>query len=291
MQLFNNSKIDFISKKKIGWSFSAIIILLGIASLIMNGGPNLSIDFTGGTVIQMKFDSEKNISDIRSKLENNGIPTSEIITFGSENEILIKLQNTSRDNKTLISKLREILDEDMEIRRVESVGPKIGKELTSDALKAISIALLLIAIYVGFRFDRFYALGSIAAIIHDILVILGVFSLLNIEIDLSIIAAFLTIVGYSLNDTIVVFDRIRENIIINTKETLETVVNSSINNTLSRTIVTSITTLLVVTILFLFGGEVIKNFAFALILGVLVGTYSSIFIASPVMMHFEKNEN
>jgi len=291
MKLFDNSKIDFLSKKKIGWAFSIVIILLGLTSLMLNNGPKLSIDFTGGTVIQLKFTSNQSVPDVRNKLENNEILTSEIITFGSENELLIKLQNTSSDNKETIYKVKEALGQNLEIRRVESVGPKIGKELTSDAIKAISIALLLIAIYIGFRFDRFYALGSIAAIVHDILIIIGIFSLLNIEIDLSIIAAFLTIVGYSLNDTIVVFDRIRENIVKDTKGSLTTIVNYSINDTLSRTIVTSITTLLVVLILFLFGGEVIKNFSFALIIGVLVGTYSSIFIASPVMIHFEKTKS
>ena len=289
MKLFKK-KIDFISKRQIAWVISMLFILSGVTSLVLNKGPKLSIDFTGGTVIQIQLD-DSDTNQIRNKLIENNIFASEIITFGDINEFLVKIKNSEKSNKELINTIKLSLGSNTEIRRIESVGPKIGKELTSDALKAITIALLLIAIYVGFRFDRFYALGSIAAIAHDIIVIIGLFSILQIEIDLSIIAALLTIVGYSLNDTIVVFDRIRENVINNTKETFVTVVNSSINDTLNRTIVTSATTLLVVIILFMFGGEVIKNFSFALILGVLVGTYSSIFVASPVMMYYENNNN
>ncbi|MDP6133849.1 MAG: protein translocase subunit SecF, partial [Candidatus Marinimicrobia bacterium] len=174
------------------------------------------------------------------------------------------------------------------LRRVESVGPKIGKELQSDALKAIGLALLLILIYITFRFDRYYALGSVMALIHDVLITLGVFSLLDYEINLSIIAAFLTIVGYSLNDTIVVFDRIRENIPKFMKKTLNDVVNISLNETLNRTVITSLTTMMVVVILFIWGGKVINLFAFALIVGIFIGTYSSLFVASPVMVYFEK---
>ena len=289
MKLFKK-QIDFISKRQIAWTISLLLILSGITSLTLNKGPKLSIDFTGGTVIQIQLNNS-DTNQIRNKLIDNNIIASEIITFGNINEFLIKIKHSDKANKELVNSIKASLGENVEIRRIESVGPKIGKELTSDALKAITIALLLIAIYIGFRFDRFYALGSIAAIVHDIIVILGLFSILKIEIDLSIIAALLTIVGYSLNDTIVVFDRIRENVINNTKETFVTVVNSSINDTLNRTIVTSITTLLVVIILFIMGGEVIKNFSLALILGVLVGTYSSIFVASPIMMHYENNNN
>jgi preprotein translocase subunit SecF len=173
------------------------------------------------------------------------------------------------------------------LRRIESVGPKIGKELQQDALFAIGLALMLILIYIGFRFDAYYALGSVAALLHDVLITLAIFSLLAYEINLSIIAAFLTIVGYSLNDTIVVFDRIRENIPKHLKKTLKEIVNFSINETMSRTIITSLTTMMVVIILFIWGGEVINLFAFALIVGVLIGTYSSIFVASPVMLYFE----
>jgi len=253
----------------------------------MKGGPALSIDFTGGTIAQLQFDKAVDVSELRTKLAKNGFESSEIITFGSPNEVLIKTQ-FSGANSELESNLRTAIKSEFQVRRVESVGPKIGKELQSDALSAILLSLLLILIYISFRFDRFYAYGSVAALIHDVFITMGIFSLLSIEIDLTIVAAFLTIVGYSLNDTIVVFDRIRENVIKHARESLDTIVNISLNSTLGRTIVTSLTTFVVVLSLFLFGGEVIKNFAFALIVGILVGTYSSIYVASPVMMYFEK---
>jgi preprotein translocase subunit SecF len=253
----------------------------------MKGGPLLSIDFTGGTVVQVKFNKALEITQLRTNLSEYGFKDAEIVEFGSPDEVLIKTK-ISGSSAEISEKLTVAIGETFVLRRVESVGPKIGKELQFDALKAISLALLLILIYISFRFDRYYALGSVVALIHDILITLGVFSLLEYEINLSIIAAFLTIVGYSLNDTIVVFDRIRENIPKYMKKTLDEVVNISLNETLSRTVITSLTSLMVVTILFIWGGEVIKLFAFALIVGVFIGTYSSIFVASPVMAYFEK---
>ena len=287
MRLFNNTNIDFLEKSAIAKFLSMALIIAGLASLTMKGGPALSIDFTGGTIAQLQFDKAVDVSELRTKLAENGFENSEIITFGSPNEVLIKTQ-FSGANSELESNLRTAIKSEFQIRRVESVGPKIGKELQSDALSAILLSLLLILIYISFRFDRFYAYGSVVALIHDVLITMGIFSLLSIEIDLTIVAAFLTIVGYSLNDTIVVFDRIRENVIKHARESLDTIVNISLNSTLGRTIVTSLTTFVVVLSLFLFGGEVIKNFAFALIVGIFVGTYSSIYVASPVMMYFEK---
>ena len=287
MRLFNNTNIDFLEKSAIAKFLSMALIIVGLASLAMKGGPALSIDFTGGTIAQLQFDKAVDVSELRTKLAENGFESSEIITFGSPNEVLIKTQ-FSGANSELESNLRTAIKSEFQVRRVESVGPKIGKELQSDALSAILLSLLLILIYISFRFDRFYAYGSVVALIHDVLITMGVFSLLSIEIDLTIVAAFLTIVGYSLNDTIVVFDRIRENVIKHARESLDTIVNISLNSTLGRTIVTSLTTFVVVLSLFLFGGEVIKNFAFALIVGIFVGTYSSIYVASPVMMYFEK---
>ena len=287
MRLFNNTNIDFLAKSAIAKFLSMALIIAGLASLAMKGGPALSIDFTGGTIAQLQFDKAVDVSKLRTKLAENGFENSEIITFGSPNEVLIKTQ-FSGANSELESNLRTAIKSEFQVRRVESVGPKIGKELQSDALSAILLSLLMILIYISFRFDRFYAYGSVVALIHDVLITMGVFSLLSIEIDLTIVAAFLTIVGYSLNDTIVVFDRIRENVIKHARESLDTIVNISLNSTLGRTIVTSLTTFVVVLSLFLFGGEVIKNFAFALIVGIFVGTYSSIYVASPVMMYFEK---
>ena len=287
MRLFNKTNIDFVGKSNIAKILSMALIIAGLASLALKGGPELSIDFTGGTIAQLQFDSAVDIGELRAKLAENGFESSEIITFGSPNEVLIKTQ-FSGANSELESNLRTAIKSEFQVRRVESVGPKIGKELQSEALSAILLSLLLILIYISFRFDRFYAYGAVVALIHDVLITMGVFSLLSIEIDLTIVAAFLTIVGYSLNDTIVVFDRIRENVIKHARESLDTIVNISLNSTLGRTIVTSLTTFVVVLSLFLFGGEVIKNFAFALIVGIFVGTYSSIYVASPVMMYFEK---
>ncbi len=287
MRFLNKTNIDFISKQKIAGFLSITLIVAGIASLIIKGGPLLSIDFTGGTVAQVKFEIPVELGQLRETLSDYGFEGAEIVEFGSPDEVLIKTQ-FSGSSSEISEKLTLALGNSFTLRRVESVGPKIGKELQSDALKAIGLALILILIYITFRFDRYYALGSVMALIHDVLITLGVFSLLDYEINLSIIAAFLTIVGYSLNDTIVVFDRIRENIPKFMKKTLNDVVNISLNETLNRTVITSLTTMMVVVILFLWGGKVINLFAFALIIGVFVGTYSSLFVASPVMVYFEK---
>ena len=273
--------------KKLTAFLSIALIVAGIVSLVMKGGPLLSIDFTGGTIAQIKFDQAVDVAKLRNTLGKYGFTNAEIIKFGSQKEVLIKTQFSGSSNE-ISEKLTIALGETFTLRRVESVGPKIGKELQQDALFAIGLALMLILIYITFRFDRYYALGSVAALIHDVLITLGVFSLLSYEINLSIIAAFLTIVGYSLNDTIVVFDRIRENIPKYMKKTLKEIVNLSLNETLSRTVITSLTTMMVVVILFIWGGEVINLFAFALIVGVFIGTYSSIFVASPVILYFEK---
>jgi len=273
--------------KKLTAFLSIALIVAGIVSLVTKGGPLLSIDFTGGTIAQIKFDQAVDVAKLRNTLGEYGFTNAEIIKFGSQEEVLIKTQFSGSSNE-ISEKLTTALGETFILRRVESVGPKIGRELQQDALVAIGLALMMILIYIAFRFDAYYALGSVAAIIHDVLITLGVFSLLSYEINLSIIAAFLTIVGYSLNDTIVVFDRIRENIPKYMKKTLTEIVNLSLNETLSRTVITSLTTMMVVVILFIWGGEVINLFAFALIVGVFIGTYSSIFVASPVMLYFEK---
>ena len=287
MNLLKNTNINFIDKTKIGLVCSSIIISCGLISLILNKGPNLSIDFTGGTIIQILFSDNLKIDELRAILNSTELSKAEITQFGKNNEYRIK---TSINNKT--QSINDILSNNLgkynyEIRRVENVGPKIGKELQLQAIYAIGLALIMLMLYIGFRFDRFYSFGSIAAIFHDILVTLGIFSLLNLEIDLSIIAAFLTIVGYSLNDTIVIFDRFRENGQKDLKLSMKEIANLSLNQTLSRTVVTSLTTLMVVMILYYMGGEVIKYFAFALIVGVFVGTYSSIFIASPFMLYLK----
>ena len=286
MQLIKNTKIDFISKARITIFLSIGIILAGIVSLIINGGPNLSIDFKGGTVFQVSTQETININELRKKLASTNLANSEIteitgLNVNQEFRIKANIDNTTNTSDIILNVLD---DYKPEIRSIENVGPKVGKELQKQAITAISLALLMLMIYIALRFDSFYSLGSVVAIIHDVLVTLGIFSLLNLEINLSIIAAFLTIVGYSLNDTIVIFDRFRENSQKDLKLSMVEIANLSLNQTLSRTVVTSLTTLIVVCILYFLGGEVIKYFAFALIIGVFVGTYSSIFIASPFML-------
>tara|TARA_Y100001934_G_C12230455_1_gene715161 strand:- start:33 stop:923 length:891 start_codon:yes stop_codon:yes gene_type:complete len=287
MRLFTKTKFDFLNKTKFTTAISCILIILGLISLISKGGPNLSIDFTGGTIIQLKFESSMSIGELRNKLNENSIPITQILEFGNDTEYILRAQKSDLGSKDLIAKLENILSIPFDVRRVETVGPRIGRELSFEALQAIFYALLGILFYIWYRFDRFYALGSVAALIHDVIITIGIFSIFDFEIDLTTIAAFLTIVGYSLNDTIVVFDRIRENIGKYSREDLNSVVNLSLNDTLSRTFITSFTTLLVVMTLFFVGGEVIKLFALALIIGVLIGTYSSIYVASVVMIHFE----
>jgi len=291
MKMKTNNNIDFISKAKIALFLSLGIIILGIGSLIVNKGPNLSIDFVGGTVIQISSANNIDVNKVRDLLSSTILDKSEVteITGMSTNQQFriktnLKIEDTTEISSLIMQSLR---DYDPEIRAIESVGPKVGKELQYQAIYAIGLALVMLMIYIGFRFDQFYAMGSVIAILHDVLITLSIFSLLNLEINLSIIAAFLTIVGYSLNDTIVIFDRFRENTQKDLKLSLIDLANLSLNQTLARTVITSLTTLMVVTILFFIGGEAIKYFAFALIIGVLVGTYSSIFIASPFMLFFK----
>ena len=290
MNIIDKSNIDFISKSKFTLFISLGIIIMGIGALIFRG-PNLSIDFVGGTIIQVSSSEQVEINIIRDLLDSTVLKNSEIteITGLSSNQQFriktnIKIEDTTEISNIIMNTLKDF---NPEIRAIESVGPKVGKELQFQAIYAIGLALLMLMIYIGFRFDQFYAMGSVVAVIHDILITLGIFSLFGLEINLSIVAAVLTIVGYSLNDTIVIFDRFRENSQKDLKISLTDLANLSLNQTLSRTIITSLTTLMVVTILFFVGGEAIKYFAFALIIGVIVGTYSSMFIASPFLLYFK----
>lgn len=287
MRLLTNVNIDFLGKRKIAAIISGVVIAAGLVSLLVKGGPALAIDFTGGTLAQLKFSTAIDMGNIRERLLDYGFSRPSLQQFGAENEILVRIP-VEETGETLSQQLREALTGmDFEIRRLEAVGSKIGGELRGKALSSVLFALLGILIYISLRFDRYYALGAVIALAHDVLITLGVFSILNLELDLAIIGAFLTIVGYSLNDTIVVFDRIRENVKIHRKADFFITVNKSVNETLSRTIITSLTTFVVVLVLYLSGGEVIKYFAFALIVGVVVGTYSSIYVASPLMALLE----
>ena len=289
----HKTNIDFTSKTRVAVLFSSVLIVFGLISLLINNGPNLSIDFTGGTVIRMEFNSNIKIDEIRSLLSTTSLNNAEItqiFEIGNPNKEFRIKTNISEDIGKLNKKLLELLKNfNPEIRKIENVGPKLGGEIQLQATYAICLALIMLMIYIGFRFDRFYAFGSVLAIIHDVMFTLSIFSILQLEIDLSIIAAFLTIVGYSLNDTIVIFDRFRENSEKDLDINLNELANLSLNQTLSRTILTSFTTLMVVVILYYVGGEVIKYFSFALIIGVFVGTYSSIFVASPFMIFLKSN--
>ncbi|MEC8838589.1 MAG: protein translocase subunit SecF [Candidatus Neomarinimicrobiota bacterium] len=288
-----------MSQYKLGAFLSGTVIILGIVSLIIAGGPLLSIDFKGGTLLAVHFEEPVDIDEFRSVMGNVNIDgesfdfsKAEIKLFGSPQDISVRIPHIDQepDNfaQRIISHLRnafssKVLESDF-ILSIEKVGPKIGAELSNKAVLAIVSALALILFYISIRFEFNFALGAIAAIAHDVFVTLGIFSIMGYEISLPIIAAFLTIVGYSLNDTIVIFDRIRENTKSMKRLTYSEVIDKSINNSLSRTIVTSITTFIVVLILWLFGGEVINLFAFAMMVGIVVGTYSSIFIACPLVL-------
>jgi preprotein translocase subunit SecF len=293
MQFFGSTNIDFLGKRKVGFLFSGLLILVGIISLIMHGGPRYNIDFTGGTLIHLKFDNDVQIEQIRNALTTKGYGDSEIKHFGALNEVVIRTsieQTTEELSNTFEPIISSALPDNPFVeQRLETVGPKIGKELIVDALSAIFWAIILILFYVMWRFEIKFAVGAIVALLHDVVITIGIFSILDIEISSPLIAAILTIVGYSLNDTIVVYDRIRENLKIKQKDlsVFVTIVNRSLNETLSRTVITSLTTLFVVSILFFFGGEVLRSFALALIIGVIIGTYSSLFIASPFIVEWQ----
>jgi len=299
MQLIKpNSKFDFLGKRKIAIILSSLMVLISIIALFPQvRGLNFGIDFTGGTVVEVQFKQAPNIGDIRQAITPSGYGKAIIQTFGSPKEIIIRVQNkvnadASAVSASILSALKTKFGENkIEMRRVEFVGPQVGKELTHAGISAVGIAMLAILAYVTFRFEFRFALGADVALMHDVTIVLGVFALLGDEFSLTVVAAILAVIGYSLNDTIVVFDRIRENVIANSKLKVPldevTVCNASINQTLSRTLMTSFTTLLVVIALYFFGGEVIHGFAFALLVGIGVGTYSSIFIASPIMLSLE----
>jgi len=293
MQFFQDLKIDFVDKRKFGYIISALLILSGIVSLVIHGGPQYGIDFTGGTSLQLKFEKDMTAGDLRESLSDIGFGDAEIKRIGLDeaNEFIIRTEKMEEGTEIAIvieeELTRDFPDNPYEIRSAYEVGPKIGGELRRAAILAILISLLGILIYISWRFEFKFAVGAVAALFHDVIITLGVFSVLNFEISLAVVAAFLTIVGYSLNDTIVVFDRIRENLKVLRRDTFVQIVNTSLNQTISRTVITSLTTLIVVLVLFLFGGEVIHDFSFALIVGIVIGTYSSIFVASPIVLDWQ----
>ncbi|RKZ94013.1 MAG: protein translocase subunit SecF [Gammaproteobacteria bacterium] len=289
MQLLKEqTNFNFMGKRKIAALFSLILIVIAIVSLVTQS-LNFGIDFTGGTMIEVAYQEETDLNQIRNTLEQAGFENAIVQNFGSIHDVLIRLpviesENMAELSNQVVAILQAEHSTPIDVRRAEFVGPQVGEELTEQGGLAMLYALIGILIYVSLRFEYRFAIGSVVALVHDVLITLGVFSLFQLEFDLTVLAAILAIIGYSLNDTIVVFDRIRETFLKVRKGSSEEIVNRALNDTLSRTLMTSVTTLLVVVSLFIFGGEVIHAFSIALILGIVVGTYSSIYIASNTVL-------
>ena len=283
---------DFIGKRKFTVWISGVVILLSLLSILIHGGLRYGVDFAGGLLIQLRFTTPVAIGELRSSLEAMGSKDAMVQKFGGENEFLVRIEKASEDIEKRSQDLQASLQQrfkGVEIRRVELVGPKVGADLKRKALWAVGLSFLAILVYVAFRFHQFgYGFGGIVALMHDIVVTFGAISILNLEYSLSLMAVILTIIGFSINDTIVIFDRVRENIKKMRKEDLPTIFNVSINETLGRTILTTGTVMLVVLILFFFGGDVIHDFTIALIVGLVTGTYSTVYVASPVVLLWEQ---
>ena len=284
-----NNKINFSSKFKLANIFSFIIFLTSVVFILFKG-LNYGIDFKGGTLIELRTNSS-DASSIRSLLNNMDLGDVNVKKFGQDGDYLIKIEQKENDGNKIIPKIKKDLSKNLNteinFRRVENVGPKVSSELLQSGIIAISLSLAAMLFYIWIRFEWQFSIGSIIALFHDVVITLGIFSALSLEINLSIIAAVLTIVGYSMNDTVVIYDRIRENLNKYNRLNINEIADLSINDTLARTIITSVTTLLALFSIFILGGEILKGFSFAMILGVLIGTYSSIFVASPMLKFFK----
>lgn len=289
MQLLKEqANFNFMGKRTVAAVFSTIFIIISLLSLVING-LNFGIDFTGGTMIEIAYKEEADLNKIKDTMAQAGYEDAVVQTFGSIHDVLIRLpivegKNMATLSNEVVSTLQAVHSTDIDVRRAEFVGPQVGKELTEKGGLAMLYALIGILIYVSLRFEYRFAIGSIVALVHDVVLTLGVFSVFQLGFDLTVLAAILAIIGYSLNDTIVVFDRIRETFLRQRKSSPIEIVNRALNDTLNRTLITSATTLLVVLALFIFGGEVINAFSIALLIGILVGTYSSIYIASNTVL-------
>jgi preprotein translocase subunit SecF len=288
MQLFKKeTHINFMGKRKLAMILSLSLILVALGSIVARG-LNLGIDFTGGTLVEVGFSSPVELPLVREKLLSEGFGDAVVQHFGTSKDVLIRLAPRPDLESAELSdrafSATQALDSNADLRRVEFVGPQVGDELTNDGGLAMLYALIGILIYVGLRFEYRFAVGAVIALIHDVILTIGLFALLQVEFDLPVLAAVLAVIGYSLNDTIVVFDRIRENFRKMRKGDAQSIIDASLNQTLSRTLVTSLTTLLVLISLFFFGGEIIHGFALALIVGVVVGTYSSIYVAGSAIL-------
>lgn len=278
-------------------TFSLIIIAIGLFSIIAKGGLNYGLDFAGGSLVQVKFSKVTTAAEVRDALDKLELKGMTIQQVGDlSDEFLIKAQESNSKTESLADNVKKTLEgrygiDTVDIRRAEMVGPQVGKDLRYKGAMAIVYAIIGMLAYITFRFEFRFGMGAVIALAHDVLITLAFFSLLNKEIDLTIVAAFLTIVGYSVNDTVIVCDRIRENMARHVGHKLDWIINRSINETLSRTVMTSGITLLSVIALYLFGGDVIRNFAFAMLVGIVIGTYSSVFIAAPVILFFDKEKS
>ena len=287
--LKQKTHIDFIGKDRIFFVLSVVLIVASIASLVVRG-LNFGLDFTGGTLIEVSFPQAANVEQVRSDLESVNLDDAVVQTFGAANDLIVRVPpreaggSSAEISTTVLNALQKGVEGEVTMRRVEFVGPQVGDELTEQGILAVIYALVGIFLYVMIRFQWRFSVGAVVATVHDIVITMGVISVLQVEFDLTVVAAILAVIGYSLNDTIVVFDRIRENFPKMRKSTPPQVVNSSINETLSRTLMTSGTTLLTLVALFIFGGKIIHAFAFTLIVGIVVGTYSSIYVASTTIL-------
>ena len=285
--------IDFLAWRKIAIIFSAIFLIVSTGSLFFKE-LNYGLDFTGGTLVELSYPEAANISNIREMLSEGGFEGAQVANFGSSNEVLIKLPGTVSDSlgSEIVSLLNSVdSNQTIDLRRIEYVGPQIGSELRDDGGTAMLIALAFMMLYIAFRFQSMFAGAAVIALIHDVIIVVGIFSIIQIEFDLTVLAALLAVIGYSLNDTIVVSDRIRENLRSAETDNTHDIINMSLNQTLGRTLITSLTTLLVLFSLYFLGGELIKNFALALIFGVIVGTYSSIYIAANALIMMGLNKD
>ena len=287
LRILKNTDIKFMSLKKIPVLLSSILLVISLFSIIFKGF-NFGIDFSSGYIVQLKFNQQVSVLDIQNKFSQNNIDDVSVQLYGSSKDILLKLKDDKLfQQKNINNYLNEIFsDNSFTISKLEYVGSQVGSELREKGEWAMLIALFSILIYVAMRFELIYGLGAITALIHDVIITLGIFSFFDLTFDLSVLAAILAVIGYSLNDSIVVFDRIRENNIVLRKLSIVDVLDKSINQTLSRTLVTSLTTLLVIFSLLLFGGDAVRNFSIAMFIGIVVGTYSSIFVASASLSYF-----
>lgn len=294
-QVFKSTNVNFVGRRHIFFALSGVLVALGIVALvrISQGKANLGIDFSGGAAIQLKFDQPIKIEEARAALEEGGVKGAELQEVVAQNKLLIRLKKQEIGQKTMMEQVQEALNRkfsgnNFTVESSTEIGPTVGQKLREDALLAVTISMIGIILYIAFRFEFRFGIAATLATFHDVLAVLGIFFLLGKEVNLLFITALLTLAGYSLSDTVVVFDRIRENLRVQKRESFEQIINRSINEVLSRTFITGVTTFLALLAIFFFGGEVIHDFALAMLLGVIVGTYSSWFIASPLLLVWRK---